>query len=134
LANPAQSFLGFLPVLTSFEGGYSIMPLRQAAGKYMINHPIPASVWEWKRAHKQIILDESGGMALPMDSLLDRNPVEAAMEQLAGTLLSHLGVEIPKPEEKPVEPPKKEVGALTRLWRMAIKGLGAKATVEGYVR
>ena len=128
--NPNQSFMGFLPVMTSFEGGYSIMPLRQAAGKYMINHPIPASSWEWKKAH-QSIFQEEGVVSQPLDSVLDHDPVQAAVQGLAVAVLEHISVAIPEAKSEAAPTPTKEVGALTKLWRMATKNLGPKATVEG---
>jgi hypothetical protein len=130
--NPGIKFLGFLPVLTSFEGGYSIMPLRQAAGKYMINHPIGATAWEWMRAHRSILGADSSAS---VDPLLDKDPLELAFEGLGKSVLEQLELEIPvaAPVQE-AEQPKKEVGALTKLWRSMARAMGPKATVEGYIK
>jgi hypothetical protein len=98
----------------------------------MINHPVPASVWEWKRAHRQILQDEAGTPVL--DTALDRDPAEVAVAELAVSVMAHLGIIVPEAPTVTEEVPKKEVGALSRLWRMATQSFGPKAAVEGGAR
>ena len=125
--NPQLQFLGFLPVALAPGEGDALLDLKRAAGRYLLPFTVPEEEAEWARSHASLIegLEAGGPAGVPPDSM------EAAHAGLAQHVAAALGLEplpAPAPDAPPAKP--KEVGLISRLWKLAGRATGPKVVVE----
>ncbi len=117
--NEELNFLGFLPTFARSEDRALLEALQRRPDMQILSPAIEYSPGEIERLSDR-------AMGTPMNSTEARDSVLSAYSKIADDLIRRMGLKA----AEPVEIEKPATGVIGKLWRMAAKALGPRATIS----